>query len=296
MTKITHVLSVPLTPADADAALKLRAEIDAICARDDSLGVAIGPADEIALKGVSEVQLDNAVGFLKRHAGPDFKVGGLQVLYIETITRTIDWQYAHKKQSGGSGQYAKVKIRFAPGESGSGFLFVNQAGASVPAAFVEGVEQGLAQAGQHGPVAGFTVMDVLCTLLDGAYHEIDSSALTFQIAASACLREALPKASPRILEPMMLVVALTPPKYMGDVIGDLNSRGGQVDGMERLGRFQAIAARVPLANLFGYDSTLKSMTRGTATYTMEFDHYEQIPPIRPDDGGDTFPPAVGKRA
>jgi elongation factor G len=222
-----------------------------------------------------------------------FEVGQPQVIYVETITKTVEWHYSHKNQSGGSGQYANVKMRFAPGAQGSGFLFVNQAGANVPPAFVEGVERGLTEAGRHGPIAGQPVMDVLCTLVDGAYHDIDSSADTFRIAAGACLREALPKAGPRILEPMMFMVVLTPPDYMGDVVGDLNSRRGQVNGMERLGRFQAIAALVPLANLFGYHSTLKSMTRGTATYIMEFDHYEQLPPA--PGGDDDFPTATALR-
>jgi elongation factor G len=296
MAKVTHVLSVPLTPADADTALKLRAEIGAICARNDALGMEIGPADEITLKGVSEGHLDHVVDFLKRHSGLDFAVGAPQVLYIETITRTIEWRYVHKRQSGGVGEYADVKIRLQPGERGSGFLFVNQVGANLPPGFVEGVEHGLAQAGQTGPIHGFPVMDVLCTLVDGTYHDIDSSADTFQTAARACLHEALPKAAPRILEPMMFVVVLTPQDYMGDVIGDLCTRRGQVNGMDSHGEFQAITALVPFGNLFGYVNTLNSMTRGSATYTMAFDHYEQVPPVRSDEGGDTFPPAIGKRA
>jgi elongation factor G len=295
MAKVIHVLSVTLIPPNVEAALKLRAEIDAMSVRDDTLGMENNLANEIILKGVSELQLDHAVDMLRRGPGFAFEVGQPQVIYIETITTTIEWDYTHEKQSGGSGWYARVKIRFDPGEPGSGFLFASEAGANVPPAFVAGIERGLAEAGRHGPVVGQPVMDVLCTLVDGDYHEVDSSVRTFEVAASACLREALPKADPRVLEPMMFVVVLTRPKYMGDVIGDLSSRRGQVNGTERLGRFQVIAALVPLTNLFGYDSTLKSMTRGTATYTMEFDHYEQVLPAR-DGDDDTFPPAIGKRA
>lgn len=295
MPTVTHVISVSLVPADAMAASKLRAAIDEMCAEDPMLGVKIGPANEITLQGLGELHLDIAVDILKRRNGLDFKIGAPQVHYCETITKAIDWDYTHKRQTGGQGEYAKVKIRFQPGEPGSGFQFANKAGDSVPAAFVPAVEKGLAAACEKGPVAGFPLMDVACTLIDGGYHDVDSNERTFEIAARACLREGAPKAGPVIIEPMMLVVVLTPQDHLGDVIGDFNKRRGQVQGMDSRYRAFVVAALVPLANLFGYVNALKSMTRGRANCMMEFERYEPVPPYRgPED--DNFPPAVGMRA
>jgi elongation factor G len=167
-------------------------------------------------------------------------------------------------------------------------------GGAVPEDFVPGVEKGLATAKETGVIAGFPVMDLKCTLLDGAYHDVDPSIMTFEIAARACFREAIPKARPRVLEPMMKVEVVTPQDYMGDVIGDLNSRRGQVQRMDSRGNAEVINAMVPLANMFGYESTLRSMTQGRAQYSMHFDHYEQLPPNRPG-GDDDFPMAAALR-
>jgi elongation factor G len=218
------------------------------------------------------------------------------VHYRECITKTIEWEYTHKRQSGGTGEYAKVRIRFQPGEPGSGFVFENAVrGAAIPDAFIPAVEKGLTTAKETGSVAGFPVIDVKCILLDGGYHDVDSTERTFEIAARACFREAMPKAGPRLMEPMMEVGVVTPQKYLGEVVGDLNSRHGQVTGMDDINGKQVIIAFVPLANLFGYSNTLMRMTHGGATYTMTFSHYEQVPPVRgPDD--DNFPPAIGMRA
>jgi elongation factor G len=295
MKPVTYVISVPLETADAATALKLRAAIDDMCAADPTLGMTIGPANEIILHGQHELQLDSAVDILKRGKGLDFMIGNPQVAYREVITKTIEGDYTHKKQTGGSGQYAKVKIRFEPGEPGSGFQFTNEAGAAVPADFVPGVERSLADACEQGPIIGFPLMDIACTLIDGGYHDVDSDARTFEIAARACLREAIPKAGPRLLEPMMKVEVATPQEYMGDVIGDLNRRRGQVQGMDSRGNAQVIGAMVPLANLFGYPSTLRSMTQGRAQCTMHFDHYEQVPPALGPGGGDDFPMAAALR-
>jgi elongation factor G len=296
MKTVTYVISVPLIPPDAIAARNLRAAIDEMCAADATLGVAVGPADEIVLQGQSELQFDSAVDILKRGKGLDFQIGAPQVHYREAITKTIEWDYTHKRQTGGAGEYAKVKIRFEPGEPGSGFQFASKAGNAVPAVFVPAVEKGLVRACGEGSIDGLPVplTDIACTLVDGGYHDIDSNERTFEIAARACLLEAKPKAGPRILEPMMRVVVLTPPEYMGDVIGDLNSRRGQVQGMDSRGDRQEITALVPLANLFGYPAGLRVMTRGGATCTMTFEHYEALPPNRPG-GDDNFPMAAALR-
>ncbi len=295
MTKVTRVISVDLVPADAIGALKLRAAIDEMRAADPTLEVAIGPVNEIVLQGMSELHLEITVDLLKRNKGLDFTAGGPQVRYIECITKTIVGDYTHKRQSGGRGEYAKVKIRFEPGEPGSGFLFRNEvAGGAVPAAFIPAVERGLSMATETGTIVGLPVTDLVCTLIDGGYHDVNSSIMTFEIAAIACFREALPKAGPRVLEPVMKVEVATPEEFMGDVIGDLNSRRGQVQGMDNSSDVQVISALVPLSNLFGYVRTLKSMTRGRATHTMTFSHYEQVPPHRPN-GDDDFPMAAALR-
>jgi elongation factor G len=294
MSTVTHVMSVPLVPADAMAALKLRAAIDEMCAADPTLGMEVGPINEIALQGVSELHLEIAVNTLKRVKGLELEVGAPDVHYRECITRTIEWSYTYKRQTDGTSEYAKVKIRFEPGEPGSGFVFESaMRGGAVPEAFVPPVEKGLRAATETGVVAGMPVIDLRCTLVDGGYHDVDSTERTFEIAAGACLREALPKAGPRLLEPMMRVEVVTPQDYLGDVVGDLNLRRGQVIGMDPRGDMHVITAFVALANMFGYVNTLMSMTRGSAQYTMTFERYEQVPP-GPDD--DNFPPAIGMRA
>lgn len=292
---ITRVMSVPLMPPDAIGAMKLRAAIDELCAQDPTLGVATGPVNEIVLQGMGELHLEIAVDQLRRGRGLDFQIGAPQVHYRESITKTIEWGYTHKRQTGAGGEYAKVKIRFEPGEPGSGFVFKNAVrDGAVPEAFAPAVEKGLVAAKETGVAAGFPVADLRCTLVDGGYHNVDSTERTFDIAARSCFREAMPKAGPRILEPIMKVEVVTPQDYMGDVIGDLNLRRGQVTGMEPRGDMQEITAFVPLPNMFGYVNTLRSMTHGSAQFTMVFDHYEAVPPNRPDDDG-PFAPAVALR-
>ncbi len=287
-------LSVPLVSPDAEAAVKLRAELAEICARTESLAVEPGPLNETVLHGRGELELDMMIDHLKRDLGHDFQVGAPQVAYREAITKTIEWGYTHKNQTGGIGHYAKVKIRFAPGEPGSGFRFDAAAGNAVPVEFISAVAEGLKAAANQGSAAGFPLLDLLCTLVDGGYHDVDSTRETFEIAARACLREALPKAGPRLLEPVMVAVVLTPERFIGDVIGDLNSRRGQVRGMDSHGTAQVITATVPLANMFGYAITLRSMTRGQAQYMMTFSHYEAMP-LRPGPGDDGFRPAMALR-
>jgi elongation factor G len=200
------------------------------------------------------------------------------VAFRERITRRADVDYTHKKQTGGSGQFARIKIVAEPLEPGAGFVFENKVvGGSVPKEFVPGVEKGLESVLGSGVLAGFPVVDLKASLIDGASHDVDSSALAFEIAARAALREALQKGGPVLLEPIMKVEVVTPEDYTGSVIGDLNSRRGQIQGQDMRGNANVINAMVPLANMFGYVNTLRSMSQGRATFTMQFDHYEQVP-------------------
>jgi elongation factor G len=290
---LRHPLSVPLLPADAMTALKLRTAADELCARNDCFSVSTGADGDIVLHSVGELELEMVVDSWRRRDGLDFKTGAPQIRYLERISKTIEWDYTHKKREG---EYAKVRIRFEPGEPGSGFLFesaVRQG--TIPEAFIPAVEKGLETARETGVIAAFPVVDLKCTLLDGGYHDVDSSERTFEIAARACFREALPKAGPRLFEPMMIVMVLTPSDYLGEVVGDLNSRRGQVQGMEPRGPMHEIIAVVPLSNMFGFVPTLRSKTRASVQFMMTYSHYERVPPaVGPD--GDNFPPAIGMRA
>ena len=233
---------------------------------------------------MGELHLEIIVDRMKREFKVEANVGAPQVAYRETISRTIEHDYTHKKQSGGSGQYARIKLRFKPMAPGAGYEFDNEVvGGNVPKEYVPGVIKGLDSARQSGPLAGFPVIDFKVVLYDGAYHDVDSSALAFEIAARAAFREGIAKAGPKLLEPMMRVEVVTPNDYMGSVIGDLNSRRGRVTGQERRGNAEVVNAMVPLANMFGYVNTLRSMSQGRATYTMHFDHYEQVPQAVADE-------------
>jgi elongation factor G len=233
---------------------------------------------------MGELHLEIIVDRMKREFKVDANVGAPQVAYRETITRAAEIDYIHRKQTGGAGQFARVKIRFEPMPPGSGFVFENEVvGGTVPKEYVPGVEKGLKGAAENGIIAGFPMIDLKAELFDGAYHEVDSSVLAFEIAARAAFKEGIVKASPRLLEPIMRVEVVTPEGYMGDVIGDLNSRRGQVTGMDSRGNARVINAMVPLANMFGYVNTLRSMSQGRAQYTMHFDHYEQVPQAVADE-------------
>ena len=205
-------------------------------------------------------------------------VGAPQVAYRETITQSYEIDYTHKKQSGGAGQFARVKILFEPLELGAGFVFENKVvGGNVPREYIPAVEKGIEMISKGGALAGYPMIDFKATLFDGAYHDVDSSALAFEIAAKAAIREGVLKAGPKILEPIMSVEVVTPEEFMGDVIGHLNSIRGQILGMDARGNAQVISAKVPLAKMFGYVNTLRSMTQGRAQYTMQFLYYDQVP-------------------
>ncbi len=234
---------------------------------------------QTTIKGMGELHLEIKVDILRRAPyNCEVIVGDPQVAYRETITRKATIDYTHKKQSGGSGQFARVIIDFEPVEAGVGYSFESKVvGGSVPKEYIPGVEKGLTGSLDNGVIAGFPTIDFKATLVDGAYHDVDSSALAFEIAARAAFKEGIQKAGPVLLEPIMKVEVVTPEDYMGDVIGDLNSRRGQISGMDTRGNANVVNAMVPLANMFGYVNRLRSMTQGRALFTMEFDHYEQVP-------------------
>jgi elongation factor G len=215
---------------------------------------------------------------MRREFKVEANIGAPQVAYRETISKSAEIDYTHKKQTGGAGQFARIKLIFEPLEPGGGFEFENKiVGGAVPKEYIPGVEKGLVLSKESGVIAGFPLIDFKATLIDGNYHDVDSSVMAFEIAAKAAYKEGIAKAQPRLLEPVMKVEVVTPEEYMGDIIGNLNSRRGQIHGMEPRGNAQVINAMVPLAEMFGYVNVLRSMSQGRAQYTMTFSHYDQVP-------------------
>ncbi len=236
------------------------------------------------LKGMGELHLEIKVDILKRTYKVDANVGAPQVAYRETLSKPVTVKYTHKKQTGGSGQFAEVTIDFEPLPPGSGFVFENEVvGGAIPKEFIPSVEKGLKAQKESGLMAGFPVIDFSAKLTDGKYHEVNSNALTFDIAARAAFRELASRGAVKLLEPIMKVEVVTPEDFLGGVIGDLNSRRGQVQGTDSRGNAQVVTAMVPLANMFGYINTLRSMSQGRAQYSMQFDHYEQVPQAIADE-------------
>ena len=266
----------PKTKADVE---KMGLALARLAMEDPSFKVSSDPdSGQTIIKGMGELHLDIIVDRLKREFKVDANVGNPQVAYRETITKPCDIEYTHKKQSGGAGQFAKVKIKFEPMEGYNGFEFHNTVvGGNVPKEYIPGVEKGLRSAMDTGVLAGYPVTGVKCTLYDGAYHEVDSNVMCFEIAARAAFREGMRQADARLLEPIMKVEVVTPEEYMGDIIGDLNSRRGMVNGMDQRGNARVVDAHVPLANMFGYVNTLRSLSQGRAQFTMIFDHYAEVP-------------------
>jgi len=273
---VIEVAVEPRTKADME---KMGMALARLAAEDPSFRVSTDvESGQTVIKGMGELHLEIIVDRLKREFKVDANVGAPQVAYRETISKEYTIDYTHKKQSGGSGQFARVNLTFSPLEPGSGFEFESKVvGGSVPKEYVPGVEKGLRGSMDNGVIAGFPCTDFKVTLTDGAYHDVDSSVLAFEIAARAAFREAMPKAGPKLLEPVMKVEVVTPEEYMGDIIGDLNSRRGNVSGMDQRGNARVLSAAVPLANMFGYVNTLRSMSQGRAQYTMHFDHYAEVP-------------------
>jgi elongation factor G len=279
------VIEVAVEPKSKGDQEKMGVALNRLAQEDPSFRVSVDhESGQTIIKGMGELHLEIIVDRMKREFKVEANVGAPQVAYRETITKVKEHDYTHKKQTGGSGQFARVKIRFEPLPPGSGFEFENDVvGGAVPKEYVPGVEKGLKLAKESGVIAGFPMIDFKATLIDGAYHDVDSNVMTFDIASRACFREAIPQAGPKLLEPMMKVEVVTPEDYLGDVIGDLNSRRGQVQGMDSRGNAQVVTAMVPLANMFGYVNNLRSMSQGRAQYTMTFDHYEQVPQAVADE-------------
>ncbi|MBS0397283.1 MAG: elongation factor G, partial [Proteobacteria bacterium] len=230
------------------------------------------------LRGMGELHLEVTLDRMRTEFGVEGTMGEPQVAYRETITRKVSHQYIHKKQTGGAGQFAEVWIDFEPLDRSAGFEFVDKTvGGSVPREYVPSVEKGLKVQKEDGVLAGYPTVDFRATLTDGSYHDVDSNALTFEIAAKACFREAVRKANPVLLEPVMKVETVTPGDYLGDVIGDINRRRGMIQDQLERGTNIAVVANVPLSEMFGYIGHLRGMTSGRASYTMEFSHYDPVP-------------------
>jgi len=273
---VIEIAVEPKTKADQE---KMSLALQRFAQEDPSFRVSSDyESGQTIIKGMGELHLDIIVDRMKREFKVEANIGAPQVAYRETITREADIDYTHKKQSGGSGQFAKITLRFTPGEPGSGFEFSSSiVGGNVPKEYIPGVEKGLNMAKDTGVIAGFPVVDFKVELLDGSYHDVDSSVLAFEIAARSAFREAMPKAGAQLLEPVMKVEVITPEEYMGDIIGDLNSRRGQISSMDDRGNAKVITGMVPLSSMFGYINTLRSMSQGRAQYSMTFDHYEPVP-------------------
>src|SRR6516165_4944001 len=273
------VIEIAIEPKSKADQEKLGTALAKLVAEDPSFRVSTDQeSGQTIIKGMGELHLDIKVDILKRTYKVDANIGAPQVAYRERISRETTVDYTHKKQTGGTGQFARVKLVVVPAEPGAGFSFENKVvGGSVPKEFIPGVEKGLQSVLGSGVLAGFPVVDVKVALIDGASHDVDSSALAFEIASRAALREALQKGHSVLLEPIMKVEVVTPEDYTGSVIGDLNSRRGQVQGQDMRGNANIINAMVPLANMFGYINTLRSMSQGRATFTMQFDHYAEAP-------------------
>jgi len=273
------VIEIAIEPKSKADQEKLGIALAKLAAEDPSFRVSTDQeSGQTILKGMGELHLDIKVDILKRTYKVEANIGAPQVAYREKITKKVTKDYVHKKQTGGSGQFAQVKIVAEPLQPGGGFVFENEiVGGAVPKEYIPGVEKGLESVLGAGVLAGFPVVDLKVSLIDGKYHDVDSSALAFEIASRAALREALREGGSVLLEPIMKVEVVTPEDYTGGVIGDLNSRRGQIQGQDMRGNANVINAMVPLANMFGYVNHLRSMSQGRATFTMQFDHYEQAP-------------------
>ncbi|HTK35106.1 MAG TPA: elongation factor G [Caulobacteraceae bacterium] len=279
------VIEIAIEPKSKADQEKLGVALAKMVAEDPSFTVHTDQeSGQTIMKGMGELHLDIKVDILKRTYKVDANIGAPQVAYRESLGKKADIDYTHKKQTGGTGQFARIKVIFEPGEPGSGFVFENTVvGGNVPKEFIPGVQKGLEAAKENGLLAGFPLIDFKATLYDGGYHDVDSSVLAFEIAARAAFRELREKGAPKLLEPIMKVEVLTPDEYMGDVIGDLNSRRGQIQGTETRGNAQVVTAFVPLANMFGYVSQLRSFSQGRAQFTMQYDHYEVVPKAQADE-------------
>jgi len=279
MTFPQPVIEIAVEPKSKADQEKMGVALARLAAEDPSFRVETDfESGQTIMKGMGELHLDILVDRMRREFKVEANIGAPQVAYRETISREAEIDYTHKKQTGGTGQFARVKLIITPTEPGVGYSFESKiVGGAVPKEFIPGVEKGIKSVMDSGPLAGFPVIDFKVALVDGAFHDVDSSVLAFEIAARAAMRDGLKKAGAKLLEPIMKVEVVTPDEYTGGVIGDLTSRRGMVQGQDSRGNANVIAAMVPLANMFGYINTLRSMTSGRANFTMEFDHYDTVP-------------------
>ena len=279
MTFPDPVIEIAIEPKTKNDQEKMSQGLQRLAAEDPSFRVETDiESGQTIMKGMGELHLDILVDRLKREFKVEANIGAPQVAYRETISHEVEHTYTHKKQSGGSGQFGEVKMIISPTEPGEGYSFESRiVGGSIPKEYIPGVEKGINSVTDSGPLAGFPVIDFKVALIDGKFHDVDSSVLAFEIAARMCMREGMRKAGAKLLEPVMKVEVITPEEYTGGIIGDLTSRRGQVSGQEPRGNAIAIDCFVPLANMFGYINTLRSMSSGRAQFTMQFDHYEPVP-------------------
>ncbi len=273
------VIEIAVEPKSKADQEKLGVALAKLASEDPSFTVSTDfESGQTILKGMGELHLDIKIDILKRTYKVEANIGAPQVAYRESLGKKVDIDYTHKKQTGGTGQFARVMITFEPGEPGSGFVFENSiVGGAVPKEYIPGVEKGLESIKDNGLLAGFPLIDFKATLTDGKYHDVDSSVLAFEIAARAAFRELREKGAPKLLEPIMAVEVVTPEDYLGSVIGDLNGRRGMIQGQDTRGNAIVVNAFVPLANMFGYVNTLRGMSQGRAQFTMQYDHYDPVP-------------------
>ncbi|WP_293828173.1 elongation factor G [uncultured Brevundimonas sp.] len=273
------VIEISVEPKTKGDQEKLGVALAKLASEDPSFTVSTDhESGQTILKGMGELHLDIKIDILKRTYKVEANIGAPQVAYRESLGRKVDIDYTHKKQTGGTGQFARVKLQIDPTEPGEGYSFESKiVGGAVPKEYVPGVEKGIKSVMDSGPLAGFPVIDFKVALIDGAFHDVDSSVLAFEIASRAAMREGLKKAGAKLLEPIMKVEVVTPEEYTGSIIGDLTSRRGMVRGQDTRGNANVIDAMVPLANMFGYINNLRSMSSGRAVFTMQFDHYEAVP-------------------
>ena len=266
----------PKTKADQE---KMGIALNRLSAEDPSFRVSTDhESGQTIIKGMGELHLDIIVDRMKREFKVEANVGAPQVAYREYLGKPVDVDFTHKKQSGGTGQFGRVKIKVNPGERGSGIVFKDEIkGGNIPKEYIPAIEKGMRETAQTGSLIGFPIIDFEVVLYDGAYHDVDSSALAFEITGRGAMREVAQKAGIKLLEPIMKVEVVTPEEYLGDVIGDMNSRRGQIQGTDTRGNAQVVDAMVPLANMFGYVNQLRSFTQGRAQYSMQFSHYDEVP-------------------
>ncbi|KSB87855.1 elongation factor G [Caulobacter vibrioides] len=273
------VIEIAVEPKSKADQEKLGVALQKLAAEDPSFTVSTDfESGQTILKGMGELHLDIKIDILKRTYKVEANIGAPQVAYRESLGRKVDIDYTHKKQTGGTGQFARVMITFEPGEPGSGFVFENSiVGGAVPKEYIPGVQKGLESVKDNGLLAGFPLIDFKATLTDGKFHDVDSSVLAFEIASRAAFKELREKGAPKLLEPIMKVEVVTPEEYLGSVIGDLNSRRGMIQGQDMRGNATVVNAFVPLANMFGYVNTLRGMSQGRAQFSMVYDHYDPVP-------------------